>query len=83
MDQLQNIGDFIAAFVDTDQIIADTYAKYGKKSQTREYAWQLGDRGQAMMHRLRPPIRPRRIERVIAHADPKPAYVPLAALSAA
>ena len=64
-------------------MITDTYAKFGKNSQTRKHAWALGERGQAMMHKLRPPIRPRRIERVVAHAAPRPAYVPLAALAAA
>ena len=36
LDQLQDIIDFIAAFVDTDKMIEDTYAKFGKNAATRE-----------------------------------------------
>ena len=83
LDQLQDIIDFVAAFVDTDALVTTTYANFGKNSQTRKHSWSLKERGGRMLNELRPVVRPRRLERTIAHVDPQRKYVGLTAMSAA
>ena len=73
LDMLQEVIDFCAAFVDTDKLMADTYAKFSSKSASRKHAWELHNRGQNMLKRVKPRNAndiSGRLGRIALHASP-------------
>ena len=70
--ELQEVIDFVAAFADTDQMLADAYAKYSAKSATRRRGREVAARGGLMRQRLTPRNPNSRFGRLVAHARAPP-----------